>query len=316
MAVNSHPLFPVQCGYCNSSARSHYLALDIGAIVQCNDCKGYYVSPRVADEVILAKLQYWAKQDAVDECRIAEYFSEGMIEYHKEELEIISQYLPEKGKLLDIGCSLGAFLQTADRKGYEAFGIDLGKASIRYARNNLDLNVVEGSIELLPFEDESMDVITIYEVIEHLLSPQNSMREISRVLKPQGILAVSTPNLDSFTRISLGKGWWVINSPDEHIHLFTVKSLAAFMERAGFKVLSTRTRGISPYTIFKTLKGERINCTQICRGRRKLRNAPFPSIMGNCKQCIKRCLNAVFASSFSPVRNHGDQIFLYARKER
>ncbi len=95
-----------------------------------------------------------------------------------------------------------------------------------------------GKIEDTKYGDEKFDVVTMTDLIEHILSPKSFLKEVNRVLKKNGVLLLTTPNFDSFTRRLLGKDWFQYKY--EHIIYYNKKSIFYLLEKEGFKVLTTR----------------------------------------------------------------------------
>jgi SAM-dependent methyltransferase len=95
-----------------------------------------------------------------------------------------------KGKTaLDVGCAYGFVVELLGELGYEAYGVDVSKfALIRGVENT-----VLGDAEHLPFKESSFDLVTCFETIEHLRNPERALKAVQRVLKPGGVLLISTP---------------------------------------------------------------------------------------------------------------------------
>ncbi|MCJ7812695.1 class I SAM-dependent methyltransferase [bacterium] len=102
-----------------------------------------------------------------------------------------------KSRLLDIGCAYGAFMETARKKGWNVFGVDISKRSSSYAINQRHLNVYHGTVEKAKYPDNYFSVVTLWDVIEHLDNPLNTLREVNRILEPGGIVVIFTINQKS-----------------------------------------------------------------------------------------------------------------------
>jgi 2-polyprenyl-3-methyl-5-hydroxy-6-metoxy-1,4-benzoquinol methylase len=90
-------------------------------------------------------------------------------------------------KILDIGCSIGIFLLTAQERGFETYGVDISELSAEYARKQFHLNVFSGTLEAAHYPDNTFDIITLWDVIEHVLEPGLLLAEAKRVLKCNGV---------------------------------------------------------------------------------------------------------------------------------
>jgi SAM-dependent methyltransferase len=137
--------------------------------------------------------------------------------------------------LLDVGCGNGAFLNEAQKLGYKVVGIDFDKENIRIARELFGLNEVfsmtlEDLIDSYP--DRRFDVITFFEVLEHMDNPNNFINLIKRGLKEGGYIALSMPNRERFID-PLCEG----DYPPNHLTRWSASSLTSFLEERGFEIV-------------------------------------------------------------------------------
>ena len=145
-------------------------------------------------------------------------------------------------RLLDFGCGAGYFLQEAREHGWEVFGNDLSAHAIALARAK-QLDVVHGPITADTFEPGSFDVITAFEVFEHLRDPHSEAGLLARLLRPGGLLYSTTPNFNALSRRVLRSRWSVIEYP-EHLVYCTPRTHGTWLARAGFNRESIITWGI------------------------------------------------------------------------
>lgn len=146
----------------------------------------------------------------------------------------------EGGKLLDIGCNIGLFLTVAREEGFSVVGVELNRACAEYARNTFKIEVFSDVVEKVGFPSHGFDVVTLFDVLEHVPDIETFLAEVRRILKPGGLLVVQSPNLHSLMA-SLTKGEWVWLSPPDHIYHFTPSSLSRLLESNGFAVRKLRT---------------------------------------------------------------------------
>ncbi len=149
------------------------------------------------------------------------------------------------GHLLDVGCSSGAFLSVARDVGFITTGVEPAEKAARTAQG-LGLDVFIGTLEQAGFADQSFDVITLFEVIEHLKEPIPLLQEAFRVLVPGGTMLIGTGNVDSWTaKIKRGAwGYLDINHHGGHISFFTPESISQIARHTGFVVDQIETRGV------------------------------------------------------------------------
>jgi 2-polyprenyl-3-methyl-5-hydroxy-6-metoxy-1,4-benzoquinol methylase len=249
-------LVHVACPRCGADDAGHRLDLAQSAIVSCRPCGMSYVNPRVAPAHIHQKLQAWAEQDVVDEERLRIAFEAGNLAHYGRLLDALAAQARGPGRtLLDVGCSTGAFLTVARDAGWDARGLEIGAASAAYARDTLKLDVRRGSLYEFDAPEASLDAVALLEVIEHLEHPADAVRRIARLLRPDGLLLVTTPNFDSLYRRLFGNRWWVVNCEDEHIVLFNLATLEGLLRENGFEIEFRRIRGLDLLGLARQAKG-------------------------------------------------------------
>jgi SAM-dependent methyltransferase len=144
------------------------------------------------------------------------------------------------GKLLDVGCATGNFLGEMRAFGdWDLYGVELSGEAAAYARSRLGLTVAQGTLREASFGDDSFDVVTLWDVLEHVEEPLATLREVRRVLKPGGLLLFSTPNLRSFDRTLAGRYWAGYDVP-RHLYLFPEPVLEGMLQASGFAEIESR----------------------------------------------------------------------------
>jgi len=148
-------------------------------------------------------------------------------------------------RLLDIGCSSGALLMTARQHGIDAEGVEPAERAARAAQA-AGFKVVPGTLAEAGYPPASFQAATMMEVIEHLSQPDDVLREVWRVLEPNGILVVGTGNAASWTVRFMGGGWdyFQVSRHGGHISFFTPGSLARLAARCGFRIDRLETRRV------------------------------------------------------------------------
>ena len=152
-----------------------------------------------------------------------------------ERQKILSRHVKSGAFLLDVGCWDGSFSQFLDEVKY--VGIDINRQALELGKQK-GLDVIMASCDHLPFKDEAFDVCSMIEVIEHLYSPEKTLREVYRILKDDGKFLLATPNFVNFIdRINVLFGKHPIAGTEhQHIRFFTWKTLNALLEKCGFKL--------------------------------------------------------------------------------
>ena len=175
------------------------------------------------------------------------------IEIFEEKLRLIQEYLPQRGRVLDFGCALGFFLKIMKERSYKVYGVEVSKYAAGYAKNTLKLKVLEGELRNADFPDEFFDIITMWDVLEHLINPQETLIEINRVLNTNGILIIETLNIGSLTARILKKNW-PLYFPPYHLFYFNLKTLKNILAETGFSVIKI----IPIQTYLKTRQGFKV----------------------------------------------------------
>ena len=158
----------------------------------------------------------------------------------------------QTNRLLDVGCGAGSLLRAARNHGWDAQGIDVSASAVSHVRK-LGFEVFHGELKDAQLKYEQFDVITAAEILEHLFDPAAVVKEMNRLLRPGGLLWLTTPNCRSLSARVMGLGWRVV-SPPEHLQLFSIEGLRTLLLRAGFSEVQLKTSGVNPIEFCQTLK--------------------------------------------------------------
>lgn len=137
------------------------------------------------------------------------------------------------GKVLDVGCATGIFLDGMRRWGWEAHGVEPNPVASAYARERLGLAVVTSDLTAAGYAAESFDVVTLWDVLEHVPDPRGTLSEVARVLRPGGLLVLSLPSIESVEARLFGRYWAGWDAP-RHLALFPRPVLVRLLRETGF----------------------------------------------------------------------------------
>ncbi len=200
---------------------------DFTNIVQCKNCGLIYENPRERETAIEA--QYAEVEDPTYERETG-----GRIRTFSKLLDRLQTFAPASGRLLDVGSYTGVFLELAAGRGWKPVGVEPSRWAARRARERA-LEVINAPLREARLESQSFDVVTIWDVIEHLHDPLGQLREVHRLLRPNGLLGLSTMDAGCLWARLAGRRWpWYMRM---HLYYFTRGTLTRMLQEAGFQVL-------------------------------------------------------------------------------
>lgn len=213
-------------------------------IVRCNRCGLMYSSPRanVPDHVFIAT---WDPNSDGVALNMQRYTKERIqVKDYARTRAFLNQLYPKRGRLLEIGSSLGFLLAEFKKDGWDVMGVEPDGFRCRYTKETHGINAFFGILEDAGIANESFDVVLLNHVIEHMDNPIATLCEINRVLKPRGHFVVETPRYDGLMFKLLGRRERSV-SCDGHIYFFTTDTLKNVYETAGFEFVKLAYTGRS-----------------------------------------------------------------------
>jgi SAM-dependent methyltransferase len=207
-------------------------------VLRCLECGTGVVSPRAADlEAIYAAGSYW-RSEAPKTLGYGDYRAaeELYVRTFRRRLSFALRAGPGSGRALDVGCAAGFCMQALREFGFEVHGVEVSATIARHAIERLGFDTVHiGTLEEAPFEERTFDLVTMWDVIEHVADPRTLLTRARELLKPDGLLVLETQNIDSAFARTLGRRWHHYKHA-EHIYHFTPVSLRRLLDSAGFAV--------------------------------------------------------------------------------
>jgi SAM-dependent methyltransferase len=210
-------------------ASSDDLLLD--QVVECRSCALVYVNPRLRAEIVVSG--YAEAEDPLFTAQNA-----ARIQAFRRTLrQVVGRVrLETKNKrLLDIGCAGGAFLVAAREFGFDVVGVEPSRWMAAFGREQYSLDIREGILQPGMFPPHSFDLVSLWDVIEHLPTPHETLALARALLKPDGLLIVNYPDIASLAARILGRRWpfWL----NVHLMYYTPKTMTRQLQRAGFSPL-------------------------------------------------------------------------------
>jgi 2-polyprenyl-3-methyl-5-hydroxy-6-metoxy-1,4-benzoquinol methylase len=178
---------------------------------------------------------------------------EPMVKTFNKYLDLFAKYGKSKGSLFDVGAATGFFMNIAKSRGYEVSGVEISDYAASLGRKK-GLDVKTGVVANIDIPKNSFDVVTMFDVVEHMTDPFGDLMKIKSFLKQDGLLVVNAPNGKSLMSRILKTKWHMV-LPPEHIFYFSPDNLGEFLKKNGFEVLYSGTIGkrFTFQYIFKTL---------------------------------------------------------------
>lgn len=232
------------CMICNSPDIKNLKGFEENYLVKCNKC-GFVFSERIPSDKEL--IDYYKKVYQRND-----YLSPITIKRYNELLDEFEKYR-KTNKILDIGSGIGYFLVEAKKRGWDVFGTELTEDSIQICKEK-GIIMHQGVLNPDNYKPETFDVITSFEVIEHINYPKRELANIYQILRRGGVFYFSTPNFNSLERFYLSGKYSVVCFP-EHLSYYTKKTISKLMSNDKFKKVKLTTTGYSLTRMKERRKG-------------------------------------------------------------
>jgi 2-polyprenyl-3-methyl-5-hydroxy-6-metoxy-1,4-benzoquinol methylase len=156
--------------------------------------------------------------------------------------DLVQDFEPGSSRFLDAGCGLGYLLDVAFDKDFDVEGIEYNPAAAERIRKKFRFPVFCG--DLMRFEGGPFDAIVMLDVVEHLMKPFDSLQKMASLMKPGGVLMISTMDCDSFVSRIMGKRLEDFRRTREHLYFFTRGTMTTALERVGFEIIRIDSYGL------------------------------------------------------------------------
>ena len=231
-----------QCLICNSSDLKSIRRYEKHFLIKCNNCSFFFSKKIPTQKELELHYEGYGRND---------YLSPITIKRYNDILDGFEKYKKTK-KLLDVGCGIGYFLEAAIKRGWQVFGTEYTDEAIEICEKK-GITMHKGILKSENYVEESFDIITSFEVIEHINNPIPELTNFHKLLRKGGLVYLTTPNFNSILRYRLKSDYNVICYP-EHLSYYTPKTLKNAFLNTGFQMKKIETTGFS-LTRLKTSKG-------------------------------------------------------------
>ena len=223
-----------QCPCCLGNRTKLHIVKHSYPIHRCSNCELLFVHPQPSKEELgkLYSAAYFSRGNKYDAALDPKHDPNWLNDQDK--IALIKQWC-SRGTLLDVGCALGGFLAVAQEHGFQVEGVEIAEYAAEQARTRLHIKVTNSDIYSAELAPESYDVITMWDVIEHLTEPNLAFEKIIRALRPKGYVAFSTGDVSSAWARLTGKRWQLL-TPPQHLYFFSQRSMSGLLKRHSFSV--------------------------------------------------------------------------------
>ena len=227
----------VGCPVCGGLISTPVVVVYDHTVVRCTECGLLHLRPMPSEESIQAVYQdtgYFKGRERQG-YQSYEDLRKVILPHSRRRLRQIESYFPKPGRLLDFGCAAGYFLEVAQAEGWQVSGVELSKDAAERASQVLHVQIPTTLDDLV---EDAFDVITMWEVIEHLPKPVVELRRLYDRLRPGGMLMLSTPNAGHWQSLREPQDWTGYRSIPLHLAFFTQHTLQEVLQRDGFERIS------------------------------------------------------------------------------
>jgi len=199
-------------------------------IVACENCGFKFTNPRPSETDIG---KYYASEYYISHSNTNKGLTNKAYQVVrsitvKQKVDLINKFAPQKGRILDYGCGTGYFLAACQKNGWEVSGYEPNETAREYARGLLKKSIASDSLD--NFEKESFTFITLWHVLEHIHTLNDTFDKLKGLLKPDGFILIAVPNADSLDAKKYKENWAAYDVP-RHLYHFTQPTMKRFIKK-------------------------------------------------------------------------------------
>jgi 2-polyprenyl-3-methyl-5-hydroxy-6-metoxy-1,4-benzoquinol methylase len=229
-------------------------------VVRCDTCSFHFIPPYFRKNI---SYEQYKNSDVAAAVRAGNDWIK--VERHKQRLRFVRKYI-RKGKLFDLGAGWGHFMMAANELGFEAEGIEMSEQQARYCALDKKLKVTQGDFFQMD-ESKKFDVITLWDVLEHIDKPGEMLIKCNRMTNDNGYLFIHVPQIDSLFARMHKENWKMMGL--DHVNYFSRNTITRILEKNGYETVAIRSsfefKLFVMYTLLPLLKKMRSSKKQSLR---------------------------------------------------
>jgi len=239
--IPSRYLREVSCVVCESPSYLPAFKKEGFQFVKCTGCGLLYVNPQLDPAQLIDHYRSGLSSDSWVEVLMSEEEQRWSRENKfGRVIKDLNTLFPPRGKILDIGCSIGLFLKMAKDEGWQPFGLEINTKAVAYAKEHFGLEIEGKLLHEVDYPDKCFTVISMWGVLEHLAEPRSVLAHVYRLLDDNGVFVVFVPNGHSLSTRIMHEHSSTFSGRN-HLWYFTPHTLTRFLESQGFEVFDYYT---------------------------------------------------------------------------
>jgi 2-polyprenyl-3-methyl-5-hydroxy-6-metoxy-1,4-benzoquinol methylase len=221
------------CPLCNSGNIVSLKKYQTAYLTKCRDCSFVFSKRKPTTDELKDHYKKYPAESVISPITISRYE------------ELLQKFEPfrKTNNILDVGCGDGYFLEVAKKQKWNVFGTEFREESIKICSEK-GIHMHHGTLSTLQNASGHFDIITSFEVLEHINNPLEEIALFSQLLRSEGAAYITTPNFNSLSRYTLSNKWNVIDYP-EHLSYYTIRTLRSLFHRFNFSIIDHSATGIS-----------------------------------------------------------------------
>jgi len=222
----------IYCNICGSGDTDSFLELDGFAYQKCINCGLVFQNP----QPVFGDLQkrYGENYFDYEFSNQHNFFNLMKLGLRDIDFDSLFSNVRERKRFLDIGCATGLLLNHMKNKGWDCRGVELCRESAEYGIAHFNIDIYIGTLEQALFPDSFFHAVHLSHLIEHVPDPSALLLEIKRILRPEGYMVLTTPNISGMQARIAGKDWR--SAIPDHVFLFSKKTMKKLLRKTGFEI--------------------------------------------------------------------------------